>query len=464
VLVYDQTCAAEKRRRRKRGTFPDPAVRVFINEAVCEGCGDCSAKSNCLAVVPVETEFGRKRAIDQSPATRTTPASTASARASSRCTAAACGAARRWPARSGIRRLPEPRRLPAWTEPYGILVAGVGGTGVVTIGALIGMAAHLEGKGVTVLDMTGLAQKGGAVMSHVRIARKPGAAACGAHRHRRGRLLLGCDIVVAVSDDALSKTAAGRTRAIVNTGAAITGDFLRNPDRFPARCHGTVMATPSAPEAPTSRRQPPRHALLMGHHRHQHLHARLRLPEAAACRSPPKRCCAPSNSTAPPSKDNRAPSSGAAAPPTTRPPSKPWSPPASRRCRRTLSTSLDEIIARRREFLDGLQDEAYARRYMAAGDRVRVRESAPHRDACSRPATALIEAVARNYFKLLAYKDEYEVARLFADPSSSKCAGRQLRRRLPARLPHHPALVSRRQRNPAPSRRKSASAPGCCRQ
>jgi indolepyruvate ferredoxin oxidoreductase len=174
VLVYDQTCAAEKRRRRKRGTFPDPAVRVFINELVCEGCGDCARKSNCLAVVPVETEFGRKRAIDQStcnkdyscvkgfcPSFVTVHGGAAGAQASKARAAADDFAA-----------CPSPscRRS---TEPYGILVTGVGGTGVVTIGALLGMAAHLEGKGATVLDMTGLAQKGGAVMSHVRIAARP---------------------------------------------------------------------------------------------------------------------------------------------------------------------------------------------------------------------------------------------------------------------------------------------------
>ncbi|MCB1892060.1 MAG: 2-oxoacid:acceptor oxidoreductase family protein, partial [Rhodocyclaceae bacterium] len=172
ALIYDQTCAAEKRRRRKRGTYPDPDLRVFINELVCEGCGDCSVKSNCLAVVPVETEFGRKRAIDQF-----------SCNKDYSCLDGFCpslvtvrgGKVRRGrtaatPA-DAFAGLPEPA-LPALARPYGILVAGVGGTGVVTIGALVGMAAHLEGKGATVLDMTGLAQKGGAVMSHIRIAQR----------------------------------------------------------------------------------------------------------------------------------------------------------------------------------------------------------------------------------------------------------------------------------------------------
>ncbi|MGC2414815.1 MAG: indolepyruvate ferredoxin oxidoreductase family protein, partial [Stellaceae bacterium] len=172
AIVYDQTCAAEKRRRRKRRRFPDPPRRVVINDLVCEGCGDCSATSNCLSVVPVETEFGRKRAIDQS-----------SCNKDFSCLKGFCpsfvtvegGSLRKRPgaihagdlAEEGLPPLPEPV-LPGLAEPYGILVTGVGGTGVVTIGALVGMAAHLEGRGVTVLDMTGLAQKGGAVYSHVR--------------------------------------------------------------------------------------------------------------------------------------------------------------------------------------------------------------------------------------------------------------------------------------------------------
>src|SRR5271169_495874 len=236
AIVYDQTCAAEKRRRRKRGRFPDLAKRVFINDLVCEGCGDCSKTSNCLSVVPVETEFGRKRAIDQS-----------SCNKDYSCVEGFCpsfvtvhgGGLKKGRAgdlgEDGLPVLPEPGH-PALDEPYGILVTGVGGTGVVTIGALIGMAAHLEGKGCAVLDMTGLAQKGGAVLSHIRIARRPEdihavrIAAGGAH------LLLGCDLVVSASADALSKLDLGHSRAIVNSYEIITGDFTRNPDlRFPSR-------------------------------------------------------------------------------------------------------------------------------------------------------------------------------------------------------------------------------------
>ena len=184
VLLYDQTCAAEKRRRRKRGKFPDPAKRVVINELVCEGCGDCGVKSNCVSVAPLETEFGRKRTIDQS-----------SCNKDYSCVNGFCpsfvtveGGSLRKPKKAAAGEfpaLPDPTPASA-AEPYGILVTGIGGTGVVTIGALLGMAGHLEGKGVSVLDMAGLAQKNGAVVSHVRIADSPDQTLRDAHRRGRG--------------------------------------------------------------------------------------------------------------------------------------------------------------------------------------------------------------------------------------------------------------------------------------
>ena len=169
ALIYDQTCAAEKRRRRKRGTFPDPARRVVINELVCEGCGDCSAKSNCLSVVPIETEFGRKRAIDQS-----------SCNKDYSCLRGFCpsfvtveGGALRRRERGGqdavMPDVPEPSQ-PKLSTPWPILITGIGGTGVVTVGAILGIAAHIEGKASSVADLTGLSQKGGPVLSQVTIA------------------------------------------------------------------------------------------------------------------------------------------------------------------------------------------------------------------------------------------------------------------------------------------------------
>src|SRR5437588_380379 len=230
AIVYDQTCAAEKRLRRKRGRFPDPAKRVFINELVCEGCGDCSKASNCLSVVPVETEFGRKREIDQS-----------SCNKDYSCVKGFCpsfvtvhgGALKLGKAgdlgEEDLAPLAEPVQ-PDLEEPYGILVTGVGGTGVVTVGALVGMAAHLEGKGLTALGMTGLAQKGGAVLSHVRSAETPEQIHAVRLASGGADLLLGCDLVVSAGTEALSKLGAGRTHAIVNSHETITGDFTRNPD------------------------------------------------------------------------------------------------------------------------------------------------------------------------------------------------------------------------------------------
>ncbi len=254
AIVYDQTCAAEKRRRRKRGRFPDPAKRVFINDLVCEGCGDCSKTSNCLSVVPVETEFGRKRAIDQSSCNKDYSCVegfcpsfvTVHGGGLKKGRAGALGASGL--GEDGLAVLPEPAH-PALDEPYGILVTGVGGTGVVTIGALLGMAAHLEGKGCTILDMTGLAQKGGAVYSHVRIAREPGEIHAVRIAAGNARLLLGCDLVVSASADALSKLEPGHSRAVVNSHEIITGDFTRNPDLvFPTGALERGIAEAAGPE------------------------------------------------------------------------------------------------------------------------------------------------------------------------------------------------------------------------
>ncbi len=412
VLVYDQTCAAEKRRRRKRGKFPDPAVRVFINEQVCEGCGDCSAKSNCLSVVPVETEFGRKRAIDQSTCNKDYA-----------CVSGFCpsiltvhgGRLRRGKALSAAEAdfagLPEPA-LPDLAKPYGILVTGVGGTGVVTIGALIGMAAHLEGKGVTVLDMTGLAQKGGAVMSHVRLAERQEQLHAPRLATGEADTLLGCDIVVAVSNDALVKTQTGRTRAIVNTGKAITGDFVRNPDHpFPlATMEGQIRDAVGDGQADlldASRLA----TLLMGHSIGTNMFmlgyawqkGRVPLSLDALMRAIELNGVAVEDNQRAFLWGRRAAHDPAAVERLVAA-SEPPLPTHE------LSQSLDEIVARRRTVLTDFQDEAYARRYEALVLRVRAAET-----AAQSGSEALSEAVARNYFRLLAYKDEYEVARLFSD-------------------------------------------------
>ncbi len=232
LLLYDQTCATEKRRRRKRGEFPDPDKRVIINELVCEGCGDCGVKSNCVSVQPLETEFGRKRQIDQSncnkdfscttgfcPSFVTVEGAKPKKAAAPKAEAGALGDS----------PLPEPQ-VPALDRNYGVIVTGVGGTGVVTIGAILGMAAHLEGKGCGMIDMAGLAQKGGAVFSHVRLA--PTTADIHAIRVAAGQadLVLGCDLVVTGTKKVLAALRKGETAVICNTAEMLPGDFTRNAD------------------------------------------------------------------------------------------------------------------------------------------------------------------------------------------------------------------------------------------
>ncbi|MBW8309469.1 MAG: indolepyruvate ferredoxin oxidoreductase family protein [Candidatus Paracaedibacteraceae bacterium] len=231
ALIYDQTCAAEKRRRRKRGLMEDPNRRLFINEAVCEGCGDCGKKSNCLSVTPLETEWGRKRAIDQS-----------SCNKDFSCANGFCpsfvsiidGKVRRPEVLQApadlFATLPQPQEATELTRPYNIFITGVGGTGVTTIGALLGMAAHLEGKGCSVVDMAGLAQKGGAVVSHLRIAQKPEDIYATRVASHSADLLLGFDVVVTASQEGLDKIKPGHTRVVMNSHQSITGHFTKNPD------------------------------------------------------------------------------------------------------------------------------------------------------------------------------------------------------------------------------------------
>jgi indolepyruvate ferredoxin oxidoreductase len=414
VLVYDQTCAAEKRRRRKRGTFPDPAKRAFINEAVCEGCGDCSTKSNCLSVVPVETEFGRKRQIDQSSCNKDfscvngfCPSFVTVHGGKLRKSRAAAESASSDP----FAALPEPRLPELGADPYNILVTGVGGTGVVTIGALLGMASHLEGKGVSVLDMTGLAQKGGAVISHVRIARRPEDIHATRVAAGEANLVLGCDLVVAAGSEALGKMREGLTRVVLNSHETPTGDFTRNPDlAFPGAAlvdfvkqavgataadvvEGTRIATALLGDSiatnlfmlgfafqrgliPVSGEAILKAIELNGVALEMNTQAFLWGRRAAVDLAAVEKIAAPRS--VPPAKQ--------------------------------ISRSLDEMVARRTAELTAYQDSAYAQRYRALVERVRAAEADK-----AKGRTGLAEAVARYYHKLLAYKDEYEVARLYTD-------------------------------------------------
>ncbi len=234
VLIYDQVCATEARRRRKRGKMPAIAQRVVINEAVCEGCGDCSVQSNCLSIVPVETAFGTKRQIDQSSCNQDfscvkgfCPSFVTIEGGKPRKTVNLAVDGESWPIFSSP-------KLPSTTQPYNLLITGVGGMGVITLGALIGMAAHLDGKGISTLDMTGLAQKYGAVFSHLRIADRPEDIHAARIATGEAHALLGGDLVVSASTEALSKMLEGRTRAVVSCTDTPTADFTRNRDwHFP---------------------------------------------------------------------------------------------------------------------------------------------------------------------------------------------------------------------------------------
>jgi indolepyruvate ferredoxin oxidoreductase len=412
AIVYDQTCAAEKRRRRKRGRLADPPRRVVINDLVCEGCGDCSTASNCLSVVPVETEFGRKRAIDQS-----------SCNKDYSCLKGFCpsfvtvegGSLRKRSAadldETALPALPEPT-LPDLAAPYGILVTGVGGTGVVTIGALLGMAAHLEGKGIGVLDQLGMAQKGGAVLSHVRIAARPEAIHAVRLAAGSADLLLGCDLVVSAGGDALSSLHQARSRAIVNSHETITGDFTRNPDlAFPtAELHrgiaaavggdnaefidATRLATGLLGDAIAT------NLFLLGYAYQRGL---VPISAEAIGRAIELNAVAVEFNRAAFRWGRRAVVDRALVEARATPPD---AVPVSHH----LSPTLDEAIARRTAFLTRYQNARYARRYAARVQQLRSAEA--ERMGGSEK---LADTVARALFKVMAYKDEYEVARLYTD-------------------------------------------------
>jgi indolepyruvate ferredoxin oxidoreductase len=436
VLIYDQTCAAEKRRRRRRGRYPDPPQRVVINEAVCEGCGDCSAKSNCISVQPLETALGRKRQIDQS-----------SCNKDFSCLNGFCpsfvtvhgGTPRKLAALSVpshlFAQLPEPQHLPL-DRPYSILITGIGGTGVVTLGALIGMAAHLERKGCTVLDISGLAQKNGAVTSHVRLA--PALEDLHAVRIAAGSadLLLACDMVVASSPAALARLS-GSTRAVVNSHLQPTAAFVLNPD-IDLDAGGTLQAIRAAAgDAHTDLIDASGLAArLMGDSIAANLFmlgyagqkGYLPLGLAAIERAielngvaveSNKRSFAFGRLAA----HDRAQVEALATDP---------------REHTTVPQTLDAIIEHRAAILTEYQDAAYAQRYRDAVAAVAAAEKSR-----ARGCTGLAEAVARNLFRLMAYKDEYEVARLYSDGTFAEKLQRQFEGELRLQFHLAPPLLAR---------------------
>jgi indolepyruvate ferredoxin oxidoreductase len=417
VLIYDQTCAAEKRRRRKKGTYPDPDKRVIVNELVCEGCGDCGVTSNCVSVQPLMTEFGRKRQIDQSSCNK--DFSCVNGFCPSFVTVHGAAPRKAAPPKPAVAAegegwetsLPEPARPALGHEPYNIIVTGVGGTGVVTVGAILGMAAHLEGKGCGMIDMAGLAQKGGAVYSHVRLAAAPE----DIHAIRvfagEADLVLGCDLVVTGSKKVLAAVDKGETTLVVNTAEVHPGDFTRNADyvlpverikRAISAATGdrgvyfvdaTGIATAVLGNAIAT------NMFMLGYAYQQ---GKVPVSAAALERAITMNGEAVAMNIGAFRWGRRAALEPELVAGLVAPAREPTA-------ARHLSQSLDEIVARRVEFLTAYQNKAYAERYRAQVARVKARE------AEVTGGTGLTAAVARNLFKLMAYKDEYEVARLYTD-------------------------------------------------
>ena len=412
VIVYDQTCAAEKRRRRKRGQYPDPPKRVFINDLVCEGCGDCGVKSNCVSITPLETEFGRKRVIDQSSCNK--DYSCVNGFCPSFVTVHGGGVRKAVSKPAGektdvlFEALPEPV-LPSLEQPYGILVTGVGGTGVVTIGAIVGMAAHIEGLGFGGLDMAGLAQKGGAVYSHLQIAAHPDQIKTVRLGSGGAQLVLGCDLVVSASQKAMDTARMG-TRMVVNLHQQMTGDFTRNADfRFPSGSLQETIAK-GVGEGNAEFVGATRVATaLMGDSIATNMfmlgfaYQRGLLPVSADAINK-----AIELNGAGVKMNQAAFLWGRRAAVDLKAVEKLVAPKVEKTQSTKVSETLDEIVARRVDFLTQYQDAAWAERYRRLVDEVKAAEAqkAPGK-------TALSEAVARYFFKLMAYKDEYEVARLY---------------------------------------------------
>ena len=409
VIIYDQTCATEKRRRRKRGTMVDPAVRVMINEVVCEGCGDCGVQSNCLSVEPLETPLGRKRTINQStcnkdtsclkgfcPSFVTVEGGQLKKKASSQAAPAAS------PASLGA--LPEPA-LPDLTHPWGMVVAGVGGTGVITIGQLLGMAAHIEGKGIVTQDAAGLAQKGGATWSHVIVANTQAEIRTTRVGMATADLIFGCDPIVSASKETVLRMREGRTHVALNSHSAPTAAFVKNGNwQNPAeQCVAAIVQQVgetgvSAFDADALARQLMGdtiyvNPMILGYAwqkgwvplSRESLMRAIELNEVAIDNN--KRAFE-------------------------------WGRHAAQHLDQVMALvrpaqpvqwvkrqSLDELVADRVQRLTAYQSAAYAAQYRDFIERVRAAEGALGQQPLS-------EVVARQLYRLMAYKDEYEVARL----------------------------------------------------
>lgn len=412
AIIYDQTCATEKRRRRKRGTLVDPALRVMINDLVCEGCGDCSVKSNCLSVEPLETEFGRKRTINQSTCNKDTSCLkgfcpsfvTVEGGQLKKKAKAAEGA----PSPYAGGEIPEPL-LPPTAEAYGIVVAGVGGTGVITIGQLLGMAAHIEGKGIVTQDAAGLAQKGGATWSHVLIADGQDAIRTTRVSMAAADLIIGCDPIVTGGKETVLRMRPGRTRVALNGHSTPTAAFVKNAawenpaeacaveigkavaagdlaafdaDALAVRVLGDSIYT---------------NPLMLGYAWQK---GWVPLARESILRAIELNAVAVENNKAAFEWGRRAAHDPAAV--------GALLAPAAQVIEFKKRETVDSLVKRRVEFLTDYQNAGYARQYQELVERVRAAEAPLGK-------STLAETVAKGLFKLMAYKDEYEVARLHAE-------------------------------------------------
>ncbi len=421
VIIYDQTCATEKRRRRKRGTLVDPVERVVINDLVCEGCGDCSVQSNCVSVEPLETEFGRKRQINQSSCNKDMscvngfcPSFVTVQGGSLKKKTASLGAGVQdpWPA------LPLPvlaQALDAPASVWGIIVAGVGGTGVITVGQLLGVAAHLEDKGVVTQDAGGLAQKGGATWSHVLI----GATQDQIRTTRVGMasadLVLGCDPIVVAGKETLMRMRAGRTHVALNSNSAPTAAFVKNADWVnpSAQCVADIARAVGAEQVAAFDADALAiqvlgdsiytNPMMLGFAWQK---GWIPLQLESLMRAIELNAVAVVQNKAAFEWGRRAAHDSAKVQKTLNPGQVIAFTPR-------IKQTLEELVQRRTTFLTDYQNTAYAQSYASFVGAVRAAESAL--DLGDR--LPLTEAVARYLFKLMAYKDEYEVARLHTDAS-----------------------------------------------
>lgn len=412
VIIYDQTCATEKRRRRKRGTMVDPAVRVMINELVCEGCGDCGVQSNCLSVEPLETDFGRKRTINQNTCNKDTS-----------CLKGFCpsfisvegGQLRKKskeqkfsPAQLPALPLPNLPDLSSSLNAYGIVVAGVGGTGVITIGQLLGMAAHLDGLGIVTQDSAGLAQKGGATWSHVLLAKHQDQIQTTRVSMAAADLILGCDPIVSAGKETLSRMRQGRTHVALNSHSTPTAAFVKDTQWVnPAESCAQEIVTAVGLEGLAAFDADKLSSQLMGDTIYinpmilgyawqkgwvplslEALQRAIELNEVAVA-----------NNLAAFEWGRHAAQHLNAVEALLTPPQV---------IQFKKRDRLEELIAQRYDFLTAYQNTAYAKRYESFVNTVKQKEQALGK-------TLLTESVAKNLFKLMAYKDEYEVARLHTD-------------------------------------------------